>query len=230
MTPKLLKQCHGAPIRLEMEEFDGSGRFEGWGTVYGVPIERFFGSIIMDPGMFRESILTKGSSGIRMLWQHDPDQPIGVYESIEEVEKGLRVAGRLLIDDSPKAREVYGFMKAQAIGGLSVGFGVQEERSDKTTGVVHYTRGDLWEVSAVTFPANSQAEIDNVHARLIEEIQAPKDLERILRDAGFSKRDATAIASHGFKGLRRRDADESEEIFAALQSFNQDMRKIIHDS
>ena len=230
MTPKLLKQCHGATIQLEMEEFDGSGRFEGWGTVYGVPIERFFGSIIMDPGMFRESILTKGASGIRMLWQHDPDQPIGVYESIEEVEKGIRVSGRLLIEDSPKAKEVYGFMRAKAIGGLSVGFGVQQEAVDKTTGVVHYTKGDLWEISPVTFPANSQAEIDNVHARLLEEIEAPKDLERILRDAGFSKRDATAIASHGFKGLRRRDADESEEIIAALQSFNQYIRKIIHDS
>jgi phage prohead protease, HK97 family len=229
MTQKKgLKQFHGATVELEVQEFDGSGRFEGWATVYNVPIERWNGSVIMKAGMFSESIKEKGATQIRMLWQHNPDWPIGVYESFSESDYGLRAVGRLMVGEVKKADEVYAFMKRKAIGGLSVGFGIEEEERNKDTGLIEYSKGDLWETSAVTFPANSQAKIDSVHARLIEEVQTERDLEKLLRDAGFSKRDATAVALHGFKGLRRRDADEvSKEVLEALSTITQEIRKAI---
>lgn len=36
-----------------------------------------------------------------MLYQHDPHQPIGVWDDLAEDGKGLWVKGRLLVDGKP---------------------------------------------------------------------------------------------------------------------------------
>lgn len=217
---------HGAVVPIQMDTLDASGRFEGWATRYGVPIERFFGQVLMDPGMFGESIKRNGPENIRLLWQHNSDEPIGVYEQVEEVAEGVRVKGRLLIEDVQRAREAFALMKNRAIGGLSVGFDVEESFTDNKTGVVHYTKGDLMEVSAVTFPANAAAKIDRVHSLGVDEFQEIRDLERFLRDAGLSRNAAKAVASRGFAGLSQCEADEDHTALAeALQTLNQEIRK-----
>lgn len=217
---------HGAVMPIQMESLDSQGRFEGWATKYGVPIERFFGPVVMEAGMFGESIKRMGAENIRLLWQHNPDEPIGVYENVEEVQEGVRVKGRLLIDDLQRAREAFALMKNRAIGGLSVGFDVEESVTDNKTGVMRYTKGDLMEVSAVTFPANSEAKIDRVHSIGVDEFQEIRDLERFLRDAGLSRSAAKAVASRGFAGLTQCDAGEVQaDVVEALQKLNQEIRK-----
>ena len=70
----------------------------------------------------------------------------------------------------------------------------------------------------VTFPANEKARITNVKAAS-EDLAAPKDAERILRDAGFSKADATAFVSRVMQmGEERRDsADSTVQAMKAAQ-------------
>ena len=59
------------------------------------------------------------------------------------------------------------------------------------------TEVDLWEVSLVTFPANEKARVTNVKflglAASPDDVHTRKDAEGILRQAGFSKSDATAL-------------------------------------
>jgi len=59
---------------------------------------------------------------------------------------------------------------------------------------------DLWEVSLVTWGANPEALVTNVKNAK----RSIRDFERFLRDAGFSKREAVAVASGGFKALEKR--------------------------
>jgi len=75
---------------------------------------------------------------------------------------------------------------------------------------------DLWEVSLVTFPANPQARVTNVKSTL-ETISAPKDAERVLREAGFSKADSTAIVARVMRmgEARRESAESTAEAFKA---------------
>ena len=76
-------------------------------------------------------------------------------------------------------------------------------------GVRIVTQVDLWEVSLVTFQANKAATVTNIKAAP-EDIAAPKDAERILRDAGFSKATATAFVSRVMRmGEERREAAKS---------------------
>jgi hypothetical protein len=71
------------------------------------------------------------------------------------------------------------------------------------------------EISVVTFPANSQANVESVKS-----IQTIKEFERFLRDAGFSKSEAVRIASHGFKSRTRCDTD-NDDLSSVLKTLNE---------
>ena len=66
--------------------------FSGYASLFGVA--DLSGDVVA-PGAFRVSLQRRGAAGVRMLWQHDPAEPIGRWLSIEEDGKGLRVVGEL---------------------------------------------------------------------------------------------------------------------------------------
>jgi hypothetical protein len=136
-----------------------------------------------------------------MLWQHDTSKVIGVYESIAEDDYGLKVKGRLLADVKQGAEALI-LLRAGAIDSMSIGYRVREAEAEADGRVRRLTAIDLMEISLVTFPMLPDALVTAVKG-----IETERQFERFLRDAGYSKADATAITSLGFKGyLSRRDA------------------------
>ena len=92
-----------------------------------------------------------------MLWQHDPSQPIGVWDHVTEDRKGLFVKGRILTVVE-RGREAAALIAAGAIDGLSIGY--RTRSAGKTAqGKRLLTDLDLWEVSLVTFPMALQARV-----------------------------------------------------------------------
>jgi HK97 family phage prohead protease len=145
-----------------------------------------------------------------MLWQHDSSRPIGIWESMTEDANGLKIKGRLALDTT-LGKEAHALLKMGAINGLSIGFVSKQWLYDRDTEVRNLIEVDLWEVSLVTFPANERARVTNVKAS--DAIAAPKDAERALRDAGFSKTDATAFVSRVMRmGEARRDSADSTAV------------------
>ncbi|MDB4111903.1 HK97 family phage prohead protease [Yoonia sp.] len=100
--------------------------------------------------------LAKGR-GVKMLWQHDPTQPIGVWDEVREDDKGLWVKGRLLTDVA-KGREAASLIAARAIDGLSIGYRTVKASKD-TNGGRLLAELELWEVSLVTFPMLPDARV-----------------------------------------------------------------------
>src|SRR5690606_27359824 len=98
---------------------------------------------------------------IRMLYQHDPAEPIGRWLEIREDDRGLFVRG-MLAPGVARAREVLELMRAGALDGLSVGF--RTVRSRRTGGVRRILEADLWEISIVTFPMLPGARVESVKA------------------------------------------------------------------
>ena len=70
---------------------------------------------------------------------------------------------------------------------------------------------ELLEYSIVPVPCNTDATVMDAKAygEDLSNIKSVRDYEEFLRDAGFSRKNAVALASHGFKSLQR-DADENE--------------------
>lgn len=191
----LKQKFYTAPIELK-ELDEKTGEFEGYASVYNV--EDSDGDIIL-PGAFADAVSKMGSGKRpKMLWQHNPSQLIGKWLEMREDGNGLYVRG-MTIPEVDKGREARALMKAGELDAMSVGFNVLEEepnRNSKWGSLIQLA--DLWEISLVTWGANPLAKI-----------QSAKHIERVLRDAGYSRKESTAIASGGFKAAF--DQSESDE-------------------
>lgn len=159
---------------------DGSV-IRGYASVFGV---RDRGGDIVMPGAYAASLERLRQSGgrVRMLWQHDQGQPIGVWDEVEEDAHGLRVKGRLLTDVA-RAREAAALMAAGAVDGLSIGY--RTRRAEKLPGGGRkLIELDLWEVSLVTFPMLPAARVaakqdaPGLMAELARGIEAARDALR----------------------------------------------------
>ena len=194
---------------FEIKSLDENGAFTGYGSVFHN--EDSYGDIVR-PGAF-EKALEKWAGKGRLppvLWQHDTRQPIGVFTKMQEDQHGLYVEGRLLVDAIPQARAAHALLKEKVLGGMSIGYREIKtawNREDSTQDLLEL---DLWEVSIVTFPANEAATVDSVKADFSDGLPDLSEFEKFLRDAGFSKTQATAIASHGLRQLLR-DAEPDPE-------------------
>src|SRR5690349_20522687 len=94
------------------------GLFSGYASLFGVPD---LGRDVVAPGAFAETLRARGPGGVRMLWQHDPAEPIGRWLSLAEDARGLRVEGCLNLAVQ-RAREIDALMREGAVDGLSIGF------------------------------------------------------------------------------------------------------------
>lgn len=190
-------------FKFEIKSISEDGIIEGYGSVFDVKDSY---DDIIKPGAYLDTLKAHKSAGTMpaMLWQHDSAQPIGVWLEMVEDEKGLRVRGQLLLT-TVRGREAYELLKAGAMNGLSIGFMAKSWSYEGELRIL--TAIDLWELSVVTFPANTKATITGVKSG---EALTARNAEHILRDAGFSKADATAFVSRVMKlGEERRDAAQS---------------------
>lgn len=208
---------------LQIKATGDDGTVEGYGSVFG---ERDSYDDVIAPGAFKGSLAAHKAVGTMpaMLWQHDGAKPIGIWTEMVEDSKGLRIKGQLALE-TVLGKEAHALLKLGALNGLSIGFVSKQWTYDRDTDVRTLTELDLWEVSLVTFPANGKARVTNVKAA--DDMAVPKDAERLLRDAGFSKSDATAFVSRVMRmGEARRESADStaaaiqaaDRLLLALQS------------
>ncbi len=129
---------------------------EGYASVFGVADQ---GGDVVLPGAYAASLKRLGAEGrrVKMLWQHDPGQPLGVWDDIREDAHGLWVKGRVLTDLS-RGREAAALLAAGAIDGLSIGYRtIKADRDAKGRRLL--AEVELWEVSLVTFPMLPEARV-----------------------------------------------------------------------
>ncbi len=208
---------------LQVKDLSEDGTFEGYGSIFG-NVDAY-GEKVM-PGAFVESLAKHRREGtaVMMLWQHNPDEPIGVWEDLAEDAKGLWGKGQLILEVQ-RAREVYALLKAKAIRGLSIGY--RELDADVEQAVRLLKKLDLWEISPVSFAANSRARVSAVKSERMEEFARRlrdgdplpvKEFEDILREAGVPKTMAVQIASVGYaKAIRSESEGEKAIQLAALR-------------
>jgi HK97 family phage prohead protease len=165
--------CHETKsVACDFKSVEADGTFSGYASRFGaVDLAR---DLVL-PGAFRDSLASRGARGIKLLFQHDPAEPIGVWLELREDARGLFVRGRVL-PEVERGREVLALMRAGALDGLSIGFRTVEGRTDSKTGVRRLSKLDLWEISVVTFPMQPEARIAAVknfeHAQLAAKLRS----------------------------------------------------------
>jgi HK97 family phage prohead protease len=179
----MTQQLTRATLRLETKfsPFDervglgGGGRIEGYASVFDAEDES--GDLVA-PGAFSAS-LANGARRVKMLWQHDAGEPIGVWETVREDSAGLHVSGRLL-QEVRRGAEAAALLRAGAIDGLSIGY--QTRKATRLPGGRRrLIEVDLWEVSFVTFPMLPEARAATAGGQAEDAGEAA--LVRVLRAA-----------------------------------------------
>ena len=214
-TRDAIRRSQTCDYSFEVRAVGAQGEVEGYGSVFNT-LDSY--SDIVAPGAFAASLAEHKASNSMpaMLWQHDPSDPCGVWDEMKEDARGLFVKGRLLLDVEAGAK-VHTLLKAKAISGLSIGFRSRKWSWDEASDVRTLTDIELWEVSWVTFPANPAAGLTGVKSA--DALAVPKDAEKTLRDAGFSKSDATAFVSRVMRMGEKR-SESAADLNRALASAN----------
>jgi HK97 family phage prohead protease len=152
-TPELeRKYC----VITDQLELGADASISGYASLFGQADQG--GDVVMK-GAYAASLSRLKAAGtrVKLLWQHDPGQPIGVWDEVREDGKGLFVKGRLLTD-TQRGREAATLIEAGAIDGLSIGYRtIKADRDAK--GHRQLAELELWEVSLVTFPMLPEARI-----------------------------------------------------------------------
>ena len=124
-------------------------RFAGYAGLFDIPdADRD----TIRKGAFSATLASRNEP-LPLLWQHRPDQPIGVIESIAEDHRGLRVVARIDNTNSLAAK----LLQQGKVSGLSFGYRAREaSRSEAGRELLGI---DLFEVSLVTHPLQHGARV-----------------------------------------------------------------------
>ncbi|MDO5769448.1 MAG: HK97 family phage prohead protease [Psychrobacter sp.] len=213
-------------VNFEVKAVSDDGLFSGYCSVFDV-IDSY--GDVVKKGAYAETIKAWQAKNKMppILWQHNRGEVIGVWTKLYEDEHGLYGEGRLLVNDVARAKEAHALMKHGAIDGLSIGYRVKKWSYNEDDEVLELLEIDLKEVSVVTFPANEDSLIDNVKSTLMKgDLPTLPEFEKFLREAGFSKTQATAIAGHGLRQLLQGEPDNTKQqpdvsdLLTQLKTFN----------
>ena len=233
--------CQLVEVKADGNANSDEGEFSGYGATFGNLDHT--GDIIAS-GAFEKSLNDWGLKGeLPFLFAfHDMSRPIGDWLEMREDEKGLFVKGRLWTQGDRRIEDAvmaYNMLRGTGRKQLSIGYRVNDyEIQESENGSVRILKEiDLIEVSIVPIPANDMAKVTAVKSLTDDEgkLLSKREVEKALRDAGLSSRQAKAFIASGYDALERdaKGAEEGsgrddqtghDELIASLHHYSQQLK------
>lgn len=207
-------------FNIEIKTIQEDGFFSGYLSVFD-NIDSH-GDVVRK-GAFQKSIENWKAKGRfpTIFWDHNPSEPIGIFTEMREDDIGLYVEGKLLVSDVPRAKSIHALMKIKAIDGLSIGYITKSFNRDQRTNIRELLELELIEGSLVSFPSNSDTLVSSVKSKLEDgELPSLPEFEKFLRESGFSKSQATAIAGNGLRHLLSESKGEQLQAKSISNALN----------
>ena len=159
-----------------------------------------------------------GDKPLPMFLNHnDLGMPMGQWDSFEFDDKGMTAKGRLYTN-TVGGNDLYQILKEspKMFGGVSVGAYADEAQmvdaagnpveDDDEESYFQITKGGLREVSVVMYPNNPNAEINKLEMFSPEGALNIRTVEKTLREAGLTRKDATTASLVFKKAMEQREA------------------------
>ena len=235
MTQNLMMVCEAKLVLENQGNAEPTGKIEAvvttWGAREGADGRRFN----YQPEAFMDwaESFSKEGRPLPMFVNHDADSiPVGEWTSFEFDDKGMSAQGRIYMNTT-QGSDLYQVMceSPNMFGGVSVGayaedfmmVNAQGEPDQSDEAYFQITKGGLREVSVVMYPNNPMAEVQKLEYFRADGTADLKVLERALRDASLSKKDAVTAASIFKKVLEQRDASKPIENAPQLSDSDVDV-------
>lgn len=191
-------------IKSSITEDDEYYTFSGYGAVFD---NIDLGNDRIKQGAFATSLKEMMP---KLCYQHDMAQPLGKFTEVKEDSYGLYVKG-IMPKENTQCKNIAALIKCGAIDSMSIGYSTIKSAYDSETDIRDLTELKLYEVSFVTLPMNPKAKLTafkSANQNWIEEISSIRDVENILKEAGFSAREAKTLIS---KAKEFSSCDESKK-------------------
>lgn len=202
-------------LGIEIKEIDMKGR-----TIEAIVSTSDLddGGDIILPGAFART-LREDAKRVKMLWQHQGHKPIGKPLEMRELPQGGLFV-KSYVSKIQQGEDFLTLAEEKIVDEFSIGYSVNESEDDGAIRKISDLK--LWEFSPVTWGMNPNTSLLSIKS--IEKV-CPKEIERVLRDAGLSIKEAKSLISGGFKCLRDADtSNELNELKTALQNFKNDLK------
>lgn len=239
MTQNLMMVCEAKLVLENQGNAEPTGKIEAvvttWGAREGADGRRFN----YQPEAFMDWAETFSKEGrpLPMFVNHDADAiPVGEWTSFEFDDKGMTAEGRIYMNTT-QGSDLYQVMSESPnmFGGVSVGAYAEDfmmvnaegEPDQSDEAYFQITKGGLREVSVVMYPNNPEAEVQKLEYFRADGSADLKVLERALRDASLSKKDAVTAASIFKKVLEVRDVSKTIENAPKLSDSDADVTEIL---
>jgi len=200
-----------------------SARVTTWGAREGADGRKFN----YQPEGFMDwaNEFAKSGKPLPMFLNHnDMGMPVGEWNTFNFDKEGMTAEGKLFMN-TVGGSDLYSVLKESPnlFGGVSVGAYADEacwvnaegdpmddEEPDDDESYFQISKGGLREVSVVMFPNNPAAEVMKLEYFDKEGHPNPRNIEKALREAGLSRRDATTASSILKKLLEQREVVEEK--------------------
>lgn len=180
----------------------------------------YFGNVdsygdIIEQGAFSKT-LKENNNRVKVLWQHNTNEPIGKPIQMEQDSKGLYIKAKISMTDV--GRKAMELMRDGVIDEMSIGYDIIKDEFKGKNRMLKELR--LWEFSPVTFAANEKARItsaknfndllyDIKHADKNEIINAITKLNELLASLEPDEK-----STH-----EQKEADEVQQILQMIRGF-----------
>ena len=191
-------------IKSSFSEDDKYYYLAGYGSTFD-NVDR--GNDVVKQGAFAASLKEMSP---KFCYQHDMQDPLGVFTKLQEDHNGLAFEAKMR-KGFEKTRWIAGLIEDGAIDSMSIGYGTVKSSYDSKSEVRYLEELKLYEISLVTLPMNPKAQITafkSLNPNFIEKIKSAREIETILKEAGFSVREAKTIIS---KAKEFGSCDESKQ-------------------
>jgi len=171
------------------------------------------------------------------LNHNDMGMPIGQWNEVSFDEEGMTAKGKLFLETSAGS-DVYSVLKEspKLFGGVSVGAFADEAHmvdeagmpTDDEEGYFQIKKGGLREISVVMYPNNPEANINRLEYFNADGQANPRIIEKSLRDAGLSRKDATTASSILKKVLEQREVET--EIITEVAPQQGELEAVVNEA
>lgn len=147
-----------------------------------------------------------------LLWQHNASQPIGWVIEAKITKAGIEIVAEIAQGVHDDIERAWKYIKAKLVRGLSIGFkGIEVEPIPNSWGVI-FEKWEWLELSAVTIPANADANIQSIKQFDTNAPAAPGDPERSTKAAPGASGKTTKV------NLRPKEATTMKSIAEQIEA------------
>ena len=217
ITKQTAKASNKAFSRFEVKNLDdGSRVLKG---IASTPTPDRVGDTVVPEGI-------QFKTPFPLLWQHDPGKPIGTVNKMTITAAGAEVEATIAPPGTAAyIDEAYNLIKAGLVSGLSIGFRPIDADYDKATGGFLIKSCELYELSAVTIPANADAAVQSIKAHDKSRAGAP-----VVRLSAPTIKESDMTIAERLKALAKKRAEHIARKKALMDGADADGGRTLNEA